>query len=515
VLLHHLVVGRAGSDPDGAALIGPAGEIITWSGLATSVEAVAGFVSDLLPDGARVGAVGPNHPGWIDLYYGVPAGGGVLVPLNHRLAPAELASQIDRAGVSVVIGDDAHLRQLADVGVGASLMRPWPSDWVTRGRGALSSDSSGSDDVAWLLFTSGTTGTPKGAMLTHASLLAAVDASAAARPVDPDDVYLFCFPLCHVAGYNVVHRHAHGRPVVLAERFEPQSFCSAVGRYAVTSTSLAATMLSALCDHLDVHPADVARLATLRLVAYGAAPMPPALLRRAHQLLPGVGFTQGYGMTELSGNAVFLGVDDHRRALRDGDDDLLAAAGRPAPGVELRVTAPETGVALPCGQVGEIEVRAGQVMAGYWEDPEATAASLRDGWLRTGDLGWLGDDGLLRVVDRSKDMIITGGENVASREVEDVVLTVPAVAAAAVVGVPDPHWGENVCAVVVARPGATIDADDVVATVRQRLAGFKAPRHVVIVDALPVNAGGKVLKGELRAWLAEHPDVLGPRRSGK
>jgi fatty-acyl-CoA synthase len=154
-------------------------------------------------------------------------------------------------------------------------------------------------------------------------------------------------------------------------------------------------------------------------------------------------------------------------------------------------------------------------MAGYWEDPEATAASLRDGWLRTGDLGWLGDDGLLRVVDRSKDMIITGGENVASREVEDVVLTVPAVAAAAVVGVPDPHWGENVCAVVVARPGATIDADDVVATVRQRLAGFKAPRHVVIVDALPVNAGGKVLKGELRAWLAEHPDVLGPRRSGK
>ncbi len=512
MLLHHLIVDRAASDPDGLAVIGPAGEALTWSGLATSVEAVAADVGDGLPRGARVGAVGPNHPGWVELYYGLPAGGGVLVPLNHRLAPSELASQIDRAGVSRVVGDEGHLRQLVDAGVDVALMRPWSADWSAGHGGRQLADVSVSDDVAWLLFTSGTTGTPKGAMLTHASLLAAVAASAAARPVDSDDVYLFCFPLCHVAGYNVVHRHAHGRPVVLAERFDPESFCAAVGRHAVTSTSLAATMLSALCDHLDEHPEGHSLLASLRLIAYGAAPMPPPLLRRAHGLLPGVGFTQGYGMTELSGNAVFLGVDDHRRALRDGDDELLGAAGHPAPGVDLRITDGDTGVVLRSGQVGEIEVRAGQVMAGYWDDADATAATVRDGWLRTGDLGWVSDDGLLRVVDRSKDVIITGGENVASREVEDVVLTAPGVAAAAVVGVPDERWGENVCAVVVARQGATIDPDTVVATVRQRLAGFKTPRHVVIVDALPVNAGGKVLKGELRAWLAEHPEVLGPRR---
>jgi fatty-acyl-CoA synthase len=206
-------------------------------------------------------------------------------------------------------------------------------------------------------------------------------------------------------------------------------------------------------------------------------------------------------------------VEAHREALANGDDTLLGAAGHPAPGVAIRVTSADTGFALPVGAVGEIEVRAGQVMAGYWQDPEATASTVRDGWLRTGDLGVLNADGLLTVVDRSKDMIITGGENVASREVEDAVLATPGVGAVAVVGIPDPVWGENVCAVVVPRPGETVDAEEICGIVRRRLAGFKVPRHVVVVDELPVNAGGKVLKADLRAWLAAHPEVVGPRRS--
>ena len=513
MLLHHVVGERSAADPDGVALVGPDGLPVTWRELAVRAGAVAAAVSAEVPAGGRVAAIGPNHAAWVDLYYGVPAAGRVLVPLNHRLAPAEWVSQIGRAGVSAVFGDGHYLAQLASAGVDEALLRPWPTPPTHSADPEGFSNEVSTDDPAWLLFTSGTTGPPKGAVLTHGSLLAAVAASAAARPVDPDDVYLFCFPLCHVAGYNVIHRHAHGRPVVLTERFEPVSFCDAVARHRVTSASLAATMLAALCDHIEATPSAVNQLSTLRLVAYGAAPMPPPLLHRAHRLLPHLDFTQGYGMTELSGNAVFLGVDAHREALANRDDALLGAAGHPAPGVEIRVASADTGFALPVGAVGEIEVRAGQVMAGYWQDPEATASTVRDGWLRTGDLGVLNADGLLTVVDRSKDMIITGGENVASREVEDAVLDTPGVAAVAVVGVPDPIWGENVCAVVVPRPGETVDAEEICGIVRRRLAGFKVPRHVVVVDELPVNAGGKVLKADLRAWLAAHPEVVGPRRS--
>lgn len=509
VLLGDVVAAAAGADPDATAIVAPDGTTSSWSGLADDVARVTHLVDGRVPAGGRVAAIGPNHPGWVSLYYGVPAAGRVLVPLNHRLAPAELVSQLARSGATWVVGDEDQLDRLAGAGVDGLLLSGWDALEAPADDAGLPATGA-PDDPAWLLFTSGTTGSPKGALLSHASLLAAVAASAGARPVDPDDVYLFCFPLCHVAGYNVLHRHAHRRPVVLAERFDAESFCELVSAHGVTSTSLAATMLSSLCDYLDDCPVARDALHTLRVVAYGAAPMPPALLRRAHELLR-VDFTQGYGMTELSGNAVFLDAAAHRRGL-DGDEALLSAAGWAAPGVEVRTCDPETGRAVAPGEVGEIEVRAPQVMAGYWEDPAATANTIRNGWLRTGDLGTLDATGLLRVVDRAKDVIITGGENVSSREVEDVVLTAPGVASVAVVGVADPAWGENVCAVIVPQAGETVDPDEVVATVRARLAGFKAPRHVVVVDALPTNAAGKVVKAELRAWLADNPDLVGPRR---
>jgi acyl-CoA synthetase (AMP-forming)/AMP-acid ligase II len=514
--LHGVIDGAAIRHPDRIALVAPDGTTTTFAALAQRVARTASVVAGAVPPGGVVAAIGPNHPGWVDTYYGVPAAGRVLLMLNHRLAPAELAAQVGRAGTDLVVGEAGHLAALVTAGVDPAATMDWASLAAATnapdgppGGGPPVVDAPGGGSPAWLLFTSGTTGTPKGVVLTHGSVLAAVAASAGARPVDDDDVYLFCFPLCHVAGYNVVHRHAHLRPVVLMEGFDAAGFCRAVADHGVTSCSLAATMLSALCDHLDANPGDTALLGTLRVVAYGAAPMPPALLRRAHGLL-GVDFTQGYGMTELSGNAVFLDAAAHRRGL-EGDASLLSAAGWPAPGVELRITG-EDGTVVPPGERGEIEVRAAQVMAGYLDDPVATAATVRHGWLRTGDIGTVDGTGLLRVVDRSKDIIITGGENVASREVEEAVLAAPGVGAVAVVGVPDERWGENVCAVVVPAAGAVIDPDAVVAHVRGRLAGFKSPRHVVVVDALPTNAAGKVAKADLRAWLADNPEVVGPRR---
>jgi acyl-CoA synthetase (AMP-forming)/AMP-acid ligase II len=510
-LLHRVVKGAAEEHPDRPALVH--GERrLTFAELAARIERSAGVVAGMAPPGGRIAAIGPNHTSWIDLYYGVPAVGRVLTFLNHRLSGPELASLVERSGASVVVGDPVQLARLRDAGVERPTI-DWAEWEAAVGDAALGAalvdESRDPRDPAWLLFTSGTTAAPKGAMLTHASVHAAVAASTAARPVEPDDVYLFPFPLCHVAGYNVVHRHANGRPVVLVDGFEPRSFCAAVGAEAVTSTSVAATMLAALLDHVDADPEALAQLATLRSVAYGAAPMAPSLLRRAHGVL-GVDLAQGYGMTELSGNAVFLDADAHRRGLA-GEEHLLRSAGHPAPGVEVRVADTDDRT-LPTGEVGEILVRGAQVMDGYLDDPVATAAALRGGWLHTGDVGRVDDEGLLYVVDRSKDIIITGGENVSSREVEEVLLTAPGVSRVAVVGVPDPTWGENVCAVVVPSPAGGFDADALVATARARLAGFKVPRHVVVIDALPVNAAGKVVKAELRGWLHDDPTRLGPRR---
>lgn len=450
------------------------GRTLTFGALADEVARVAAAVTARTTTGDRVALAGRNSAGYLAALYGIPAAGRVAVPLNQRLAPAELRGQVDRVGAALVLGDLE----------GAVAWSEW-SDVVARTPPASPPAGAGSDP-AWILFTSGTTGSPKGAVLTHDSLLAAVTGTNAARPVLDDDVYLYAFPLCHVAAYNVLCHHARGRPVVLLPGFDAVDLPAAVVGHGVTTLSLAPTMLAMLLDAPGFEPAT---FAGVRQVAYGASAMAPDLLRRAVRVL-GVGIAQGYGMTELSGNAVFLDEEGHRRALTDRPA-LLRSCGRPAPGVELRLT-----------DGGEILVRAPQVMAGYWDEPEATAAAVVDGWLHTGDLGEVDGDGYVYVVDRAKDIVVTGGENVSSREVEDVLADHPAVRQVAVVGVPDERWGEAVCAVVVPAPGSDPELADLVAHTRGRLGGFKQPRRLVLVDALPVNAAGKVLKRELRQQVA-------------
>jgi acyl-CoA synthetase (AMP-forming)/AMP-acid ligase II len=429
--------------------------------------------------------------------------------LNHRLAPTELSAILARSGATALISASGSSEQLLPESgsihsVGNVVDVERYEDLVERSA-STPPVAAVSDEAAWIIYTSGTTGSPKGATLTHKSLLAAVGVTAASRPVAPDDVYLFPFPMCHVAGYNLLNHHRHGRPVVLIRGFDPADFVEAAARYRATTTSLAATMLHSLLDHLDQHGAGVP---SLRSVAYGAAPMPPTLIARAITEL-GVDLAQGYGMTELSGNAVFLDAESHRRGL-GGERQLLAAAGRPGPGVELGLV-DDDGRDVPVGVDGEILIKGEQVMAGYWGDEAATTSALSGGWFHTGDVGRLDEDGLLYVVDRKKDIIITGGENVSSREVEDVLHSHPAVREAAVIGVADPRWGENVCAVVVPQPGRAVPSSEVVELVRSRLAGFKTPRHLVLVDSLPKNASGKVLKAELRRWITAHPEQLGER----
>jgi acyl-CoA synthetase (AMP-forming)/AMP-acid ligase II len=451
MFLHEIVSDAAASVPEAPASWAD-GTWRTFAELHDRVERVARTLQQLASPGDRIAMVGENCQAWIDCYYGVPRAGMVLTPINHRLTAGEQADLLALAEPAAVIGGPHATINLDE----------W--DDVLKDAPEPSNDGPTADtDPAWLLFTSGTTGQPKGALLTHRSILAAVRATAWGRPVADDDVFATAFPLCHVAGYTVLVFHANQRPAAVLRGFRADEFANTIRDLAVTTVSLAPTMLVSLLDHLDESGAE---LPSLRRITYGAAPIPPAVRRRAEDRLR-VSFTEGYGMTELSGNAVF--------------------DGQPSPYVAIEL-APD----------GEILVRGDQVTAGYWRDDSATREAFAGGWFHTGDVGEWDDDGRLHVVDRSKDVIITGGENVASREVEDVLHEHPAITAAAVVGVPDAYWGEAIAAAVVVRPDAALTEDDVVAHVAAHLAGFKKPRHVMFVDALPVNAAGKVVKAELR-----------------
>ncbi|MHB1138390.1 MAG: AMP-binding protein [Microthrixaceae bacterium] len=513
MLLHEIVEFAAAATPDHTALVSGATRW-TFTELRDRVVAMSEGLGGITSPGDRVLIVADNDPAVVTALYSVPRAGAVATFANTRHTPREVlelaqatdptvvlatAEQLDRllpglgeldAVHTIVCLDDTH------PGADGAARSALGLDGVPGPPGHTSARGADDHDLAWLIHTSGTTGRAKGARLTHRSLLAAVTNTAIARPMADDDVYLFPFPLFHVAAYNVLHSHLRRCPVVLLPRFDAATVLELVPREGVTTCSLAPTMLAMLLDHPGRADTD---LSGLRQISYGASAMPLDLLHRVARELPHCGLAQGYGMTELSGNAVFLDPEAHRRAASDAPH-LLAAAGRPGPLVELRI-GDEDGRPVTPGDVGEILVQGDQVCDGYWQAPDATAEALVDGWLRTGDLGRIDDEGYLYVVDRKKDIIISGGENVASREVEDVMSTHPHVAQVAVVGVADPTWGERVCAVVVPREGVAIDPAEVVAWSDGRLAGFKRPRRVVVVDALPLNASGKVDKNRVRAEL--------------
>ncbi len=472
----------------------------TFAELARRIEALAGNIAARASSKGAIGVLAENSSAYVELLYAVPAAGRRLLLLNYRHHPREWAVMLERARVEIVFGDaallDALRSTLPNDGIDlvaldgeaySTLAHPEPRP--------VALPPVAPEAVAWLVPTSGTTGTPKLAMLTHRSLLTAAKGCAIARPVAADDVFLLAFPLCHIAAYNVLVQHLHARPLVLLSRFEPAAAVAVMRSEQVTSASLAPTMIAALLDmeHRDPSP-------TLRSIGYGSSGIPEPLLRRAIAEL-GCGFSQGYGMTELSGNAAFLNADQHRAGL-DGRPDLLRSAGCATPLVELRIV-DDDGAAVPPGTVGEIAARGDQVMAGYLDDPDATDVAIVAGWLHTGDLGTIDVDGVLTVVDRKKDVIVTGGENVASREVEAVLYTHPAVREVAVVGVPDAYYGEAVAALVVLRPGAETTPEDLVAHCRASLAGYKKPRRIEFVAELPKNTVGKIDKVRIRADLGQ------------
>ncbi|MBJ7336141.1 AMP-binding protein [Mycolicibacterium sp.] len=491
-LIHELVSAAAAAEPDRHAVIASDGSASTFTEFDGQVGSVAAWVDARTRRGDRVAVIADNGSSYARLYYGVPRSGRILVLINQRLSPGEQLAQLASAEPAVLLGDARYLTALAErvrtIPILQHVCAFEDPQWQRAERDSVAfTGRVDPDEPAWLLFTSGSTGTPKGVLHTHRSITTAVRGTVAGRSVRSGGVYLLPFPMCHVAGYNMLVHHSVQSTVLPVAAFRPDAFVATVNRHGVTSCSLAPTMLHALLAYLEETGLE---LPSLRDIAYGSAAIPADLLRRALSRLD-VAFHQGYGMTETGGNVCFLGPDEHRAGAGD-DPSILATAGTPHDEVEVRISPEDAD-----GGIGEILVRGAQVAAAYWRSGTPTTV---DGWLPTGDVGRIDDMGRLTVLDRLKDVIITGGENVSSREVEDVLSSHPDVDQVAVVGVPDEYWGEAICAVIVALPGRRPSAGAIATHVRDRIAGFKRPRHVLFVDALPLTSNGKVAKNAVREY---------------
>lgn len=444
--------------------------------------------------GDRVALLAPNGDLFVDFLFGSLWAGAVACPVNTRWTPGEIAYAIADCGAEILIVDPGFRAMLADIRREAPTLREVviagpvfeqliaatvePDEHLRHG-----------DDLAMILYTGGTTGRSKGVMLSHRALMAYALCLAGSGDAAPGACMLHTAPLFHVGAISgfLACLLGGGRHVFLPA-FEAEAVMAAIAGQRVTDIFLVPTMLQALLDYPRFGEHD---LTSVERIYYGAAPMPPALMDRAIAAMPRVGFVQGYGMTETSGSISLLKPSDHR------DPDRVRSAGRAVMAIEARIVDTDDRE-VPVGEIGEIVARGEAVMTGYWNRQEETAEALRGGWMHTGDVGRMDKDGYIHIVDRLKDMIITGGENVYSVEVEAVLADHPGVSQCAVVGLADARWGERVHAVIVPKPGMAADADDIIAHARKTLAAYKCPRSVEFRAEMPLSAAGKILKAELR-----------------
>lgn len=471
----------------------------TFAQLRGRVAARAAALRARCQPGERVAIVSENRPEIVELLFACWAAGLVAVPVNYKLHPREVGQIVADAGATLLCASPALAPQLQQaVPDGALVVLDSPA-WHAVPPAPLDIAPVAADALAWLFYTSGTTGRSKGAMLTHGNLMAMTLAHLAdiEPELGPDCSQLHAAPMSHGSGLYLLPSLARGaRQVVPASAgFDPAEFLALCEAHPGCGSFLAPTMVQRLREALAARGGAVP--AALRCIVYGGGPMYAEELRRAMAAFGPV-LAQIYGQGETPMTITGLTRAEHRAAAAAGDAARLASVGWPRGGTQVAVVDAE-GRALPSGQPGEIVVRGATVMAGYWRNPEATAQALRGGWLWTGDIGVLDGEGGLTLRDRSKDVVISGGSNIYPREVEEVLLTHPAVAEACVLGAPDAEWGEVVLAFVVAAPGAAPDAAALDAHCLAQLARFKRPKRYVFVEALPKNSYGKVLKRALRA----------------
>jgi long-chain acyl-CoA synthetase len=487
--------------PDTAALI-VGDRTISFAELdARSSRAAQAFRAAGVGFGDRVAFIEKNGAEFFEVVCGLAKLGAVGVPVNWRLAPPEMRHIIEDAQARiVVVGSEffGHLEAIEDqltttgaiVAIGSH--DRWQSfeDWLSPHPDEDPGVTTGPDDIAFLMYTSGTTGLPKGVMLTNGNYLCKSTGIAQQWRFSADSVSLAVMPMFHMAGSGwVLVGLYEGATTVVLRDVDPVAILDSVVRHRITNLLLVPAVIQMMVATPGVEDAD---FSSVRAIVYGASPITDDVLVKALDRF-GCEFLQVYGLTETTGSITQLDVHDPT-----GRPELLRSCGRPYPWVELRIV-DDDGHEVPRGVVGEVWTRSAQNMLGYWNNPDATAATITDdGWLKSGDIGYVDRDGFVFLHDRKKDMIVSGGENVYPTEVENVLMTHPAVGDVAIIGVPDEKWGEAVKAVVVPTAGATPTETELIAYARERLAGFKLPKSVDFAEVLPRNPSGKLVKRALR-----------------
>ncbi len=450
--------------------------------------------------GDRIAWLGKNSDRYALILFAAARLGVVMVPIGWRLAPPEIAYILTDTGAKLIFAGadfvDTAKQVAADLPGTPQVIEAEDAIDEAQKLDPIDYDPAGEDDPVIQLYTSGTTGNPKGAVLSNANLLRlrieGNNARLAWHEYEDEDAMLVAMPCAHIGGTGLFNIGvANGIRCIVQAEFTPEGVLEAIEGGA-THMFIVPAALQMVVQHPRAATTD---FSNLRYLMYGAAPMPLELLKEAVRTMPNTGFLQAYGMTETTGTISALPPEDHSLE----GNQRMRSAGKAVPGVEIEVRGGNN-TELPRGEIGEVCIRSPSNTAGYWNLPEATAETIdADGWLHTGDAGVMDEDGYVYIQDRIKDMIITGGENVYPAEVESAIYGHPSILEVAVIGVPSEKWGEEVKACCVPKPGATVDADDVIRYARERIAGFKAPKSVDVIPEMPRNPSGKILRRQLRA----------------
>ena len=488
----------------------------TWTQVHDRVVRAAAMLKALgVEAGDRVAVLALNGDRQFELHFAIPWAGGALVPINTRLSPGEIQYVLEDSGARILFVDDANapildsmpdtVARVTVVSLG-DMPRTGMEHYET-----LIADASPvedvarhGDDLAGIFYTGGSTGKSKGVMLSHDNLLVNALNALIMFNYDQSTVYLHAAPMFHLtdgmATYSITMA---GGTHVFVPRFDPHAALETISKNKVTHVALVPTMVEMAVRQAEKGSYDIS---CLKQIAFGASPMPDATLQRTIKIWPHVLMCHGWGLTELSPIGTNLPPEYRRPAVAG---ERLKSCGKPAMGLELRIV-DENDKEVPNGTVGEIVIRGPTVMMGYWNKPEETAVALRGGWLHTGDAGYIDDEGFVYIVDRLKDMIITGGENVYSPEVESAISQMPGVAGVAVIGVPHETWGEAVHAVIVTEPGVTLEAEAVIAHCKKKIAPYKSPRSVEFrTEPLPLSGAGKIFKRLLREEFSKNRERPG------
>ncbi len=486
-----------------------AGRSRTWREFQDRISRLASGLKDLgVEEGDRVAVLALNSDRYYEFYFAASWAGAVFVPVNTRLAPAEFVYWLNDSGSKVVFAGDEFVPALAAVQDRLETVQhrihmgdtETPEGYISfedliADHLPLEPTARGGDDLAGLFYTGGTTGQSKGVMLSHRNLTFNVLQALPSFNISEQDTFLHSAPMFHIAdGFFGFIAATLGCTNVIVPAFEPTLVLNTLQDEQVTTALLVPTMVNMLVNFPGLSGYD---LSALQNLLYGASPMPEAVILKAMEVIPRVNFYQAYGQTEASPVATVMGPEYH--TVSGPLAGKINGAGRAITGVELQVF-DESDQAVPVGEVGEVCIRGENVMLGYWNLPDVTSETLRNGWLHTGDSGRLDQDGMLFIVDRVKDMIISGGENVYSSEPEQAIYQHPAVAECAVIGIPHDSWGEQVHAVVVLKAGHSLSEQELIDHCKTLIAGFKCPRSVTFRDEpLPLSGAGKILKKDLRA----------------